>query len=238
MANGEPLMTRHIGSSRVLASIVVAAFVPPLHAQAGAAAVPLCPGLTIVSRDQPPRGRLRVDQDDRERRRAWGPGELLRPGAHPARVAPQLADAPHGAARRPRHGHAVRALLPLPWLAHDPGKHRARRLHGGAALAQAHRRGRARAHRRGEPRLPRRPVEGAEPVRLRGDLEAPAGRHRDGPGTGDGERRCRNAPHDPRPRLPHRRQGGLLLPRRRGESARAAVCVRERRRTRWSRPTS
>ena len=177
MADGEPLMTRHIGSSRVLASIVVAAFVPPLHAQAGAAAVPLCPGLTIVSAISHPEGdyesiKTIASADER--------GVLVNYSAQvPTR---------HGSLRNWRMRRMVlhKYLGTATLYAHYFHSHGSLTIPGSTALGistavlrSLKRTGAAELGLIAEENhgYPADRSEGAEPVRLRGGLEAPAGRH-------------------------------------------------------------
>jgi outer membrane protein OmpA-like peptidoglycan-associated protein len=56
MADGEPLMRRKIASSLAVAGLVVLPSTALLNAQAGSTALPLCPGLTIVTAVSRPEG--------------------------------------------------------------------------------------------------------------------------------------------------------------------------------------
>jgi outer membrane protein OmpA-like peptidoglycan-associated protein len=56
MADGEPLMRRRIASSLAVAGLVVLPSTALLNAQAGSTALPLCPGLTIVTAVSRPEG--------------------------------------------------------------------------------------------------------------------------------------------------------------------------------------
>jgi outer membrane protein OmpA-like peptidoglycan-associated protein len=56
MADGEPLMRRRIASSLAVAGLVVLPSTTLLNAQAGSTALPLCPGLTIVTAVSRPEG--------------------------------------------------------------------------------------------------------------------------------------------------------------------------------------
>jgi outer membrane protein OmpA-like peptidoglycan-associated protein len=56
MADGKPLMRRRIASSLAVAGLVVLPSTALLNAQAGSTALPLCPGLTIVTAVSRPEG--------------------------------------------------------------------------------------------------------------------------------------------------------------------------------------